>query len=158
MNRHRHYIYPDRDTLAAAFVCEFSKALKSSADSAKLLHVALSGGSTPLLIFKQLKEATKRSGWSHARLYWGDERCVSPADQESNYGNTKKSLIDPLKLLGENIFRIRGEDNPASEALRYGEMLMENLPVENGVPVFDWIWLGLGEDGHTASLFPDQPE
>ncbi len=158
MNRHHHYIYPDTDTLAAAFVCEFSKALKSSADHGKLLHVALSGGSTPLLIFKQLRETTGTEGWSHARLYWGDERCVSPADPESNYGNARKSLIDALNLPGGNIFRMRGEDDPASEAVRYGEMLMENLPVENGVPVFDWIWLGLGEDGHTASLFPGKLE
>ena len=55
-----------------------------------------------------------------------------------------------------NIHRIRGEDEPASEATRYGQLLMDRLPTEHGVPVFDWVWLGLGEDGHTASIFPHQ--
>ncbi|MCK5135819.1 MAG: 6-phosphogluconolactonase [Bacteroidales bacterium] len=158
MVKTQHYIYPDTDTLAATFVCEFSKFLKSAADFGKPMHVALSGGSTPLLIFRKLKEATVREEWSQIRLYWGDERCVPPGDPQSNYGNARKTLIDPLKLPGEHIFRMKCETDPVSEARRYGDLLKEKLPVENGVPVFDWIWLGMGEDGHTASIFPDQLE
>jgi 6-phosphogluconolactonase len=154
--RRRHYIYPDRETLAAAFVCEFEKFLKETAAGGKPVHVALSGGSTPLDVFRKLAVATSGDQWSGVQLYWGDERCVPPDSNESNYGIARKNLIDPLGLTEEQVHRIRGEEAPASEAVRYGNLLVENLPLENGFPVFDWIWLGMGEDGHTASIFPHQ--
>ncbi len=156
MERRRHYVYPDPASLAGAFACEVSNFLMEVSDSGKPVHVALSGGSTPLSIFKQLKDTTLKEHWTFVRLYWVDERCVPPDHEESNYGNALKSMIQPLDLPGEHLHRIRGEEDPASEAARYGQMLSEQLPVERGVPVFDWIWLGMGEDGHTASIFPDQ--
>ena len=156
MRNHNHYIYPDVNALAAAFVCEFIKFLNDSGKFHRPLNVALSGGATPLLIFKQLRDTTRRSDWRKIRLFWGDERCVSPDHKESNYGNAWRYLIDPLNLPEEQLFRIMGEMDPVKEAQRYSDLMMDHLPLENGIPVFDWIWLGLGVDGHTASIFPDQ--
>jgi len=156
MERRRHYIYPEKDALVGAFVCEIGRFLKGSEGSEKELHIAISGGSTPLSIFKQLAETTRKEEWSKINLYWGDERCVSPDDDQSNFGNAKNTLIDPLELPEDHVHRIRGEDEPSSEAIRYGQLLKDHLPVESGLPIFDWIWLGLGTDGHTASIFPHQ--
>lgn len=158
MERKRNYIYPDKDTMVAAFVCEFSRTLEEYAEEGRQLHIALSGGSTPLSIFRQLAEQTSREEWSHVSLYWGDERCVPPGHPESNYGNAREILLDPLGLDKDLIHRIRGEEEPTGEAERYGKELLKFLPSENGFPVFDWIWLGLGTDGHTASIFPHEIE
>lgn len=158
MERKRNLIYPDRDTLTAAFVSEFSRTLEEYAEEGKQLHIALSGGSTPQSIFRQLAEQTTREEWSHVSLYWGDERCVPPDNPESNYGNAREALLKPLGLPQELIHRIRGEEMPHGESDRYGKELFKYLPSESGFPVFDWIWLGLGTDGHTASIFPHQLE
>ena len=123
MERTRNYIYPDKDSLVAAFVREFQRSLKVYAEQGKPMHIALSGGSTPLAIFRQLAELTSREEWANVQLYWGDERCVPPANRESNYGNAWQSLLESLQLKPEQIHRIRGEENPAEEARRYGDLL-----------------------------------
>ena len=156
MHRRRHYIYPDLDTLAAAFVCDVNRFLYETGNDGKPVNIALSGGSTPLAIFRQLASVNLAEEWEHVHLYWGDERCVHSSDRESNYGKAKEFLLDPLDFPEERVHRIIGEADPDLEAERYGKLLMENLPIKNGYPVFDWIWLGLGEDGHTVSIFPDQ--
>jgi 6-phosphogluconolactonase len=158
MHRRRHYIYPDRDTLISAFCCECATFLEDSRDLERPIHMALSGGGTPISIFKQLSETTLLEDWEKVHFYWGDERCVDPEDDQSNFGNAKKFLIDPLGIPDERIHRMHGEDDPLVEANRYGTLLRERLPMEYGLPVFDWTWLGVGEDGHTASIFPDQIE
>lgn len=152
-----HHIYPDKDSLADAMVCEFNRFGRLSAGKERPLYVALSGGSTPLAIFRKMKDTSAGEDWSNIRFCWGDERCVPPDDPDSNYGNARKLLFEPLQLLQEQICRIRGEDDPEEEAYRYGALLVTRLPLNNGIPVFDWIWLGIGKDGHTASLFPGQP-
>jgi len=151
------HIFPDIDSLAEEVICTFQRHRDLSAADGRPFHVALSGGSTPLAIFRKLKDAFPPEEWSGTCLWWGDERCVPPDDPDSNYGNAKKLLIDPLQLPAEQVFRIRGEEDPREEAHRYGKLLLDRLPLENGIPVFDWIWLGLGTDGHTASLFPGEP-
>lgn len=158
MERKRNYIYPDRDTLTAAFTCEFSRTILEYAEEGKQIHIAVSGGSTPISIFRQLAEQTTAEEWSNVSLYWGDERCVPPDHPDSNYGSALEALLKPLNLPRERIHRIRGEEKPLGEADRYGKELLKYLPSENGFPVFDWIWLGLGADGHTASIFPQQIE
>lgn len=158
MERRRHYVYPDPESLVAAFVCEVTGFLGEVSQLDHPVHVALSGGASPLAIFRQLGETTRREDWANVRLYWVDERCVPPDHQESNFGNAWKTLIQPLDLPDQHFHRIRGEEDPATEAARYGQHLMDHLPMNQGMPVFDWIWLGMGEDGHTASIFPDQLE
>ena len=158
MQRQRTYIYPDKDSLMAAFVCEFQRFMGEESGSGKPVHIALSGGSTPLAIFRNLAAETRHEEWSCVHLYWGDERCVPPEHPESNYGATFKAMLEPLGLHREQVHQIMGEGDPAVEAERYSKLLLDHLPVENGFPVFDWVWLGLGEDGHTASIFPHQIE
>jgi 6-phosphogluconolactonase len=156
MHRRRHYIYPDLDTLAAAFVCEVSRFLGETGATGDPVHMALSGGSTPLTVFRQLTRATRPEAWSHVHLYWVDERCVPAGDPDSNFGNAWEHFIGPMGFPEDRLHPIRGDADPEKEAMRYGRLLLDRLPVENGFPVFDWIWLGLGEDGHTASIFPQQ--
>jgi 6-phosphogluconolactonase/glucosamine-6-phosphate isomerase/deaminase len=158
MHRQRNYIYPDKDSLHAEFVCEFQRFLEESSNLGKPVHIAISGGSTPLSIFRKLASGTKLKDWSGIHLYWVDERCVPPEDPESNYGNAFKAMLEPLGLHRDQLHQIFGEEDPSVEAERYGELLMNLLPREDGFPVFDWVWLGLGSDGHTASIFPSQIE
>ena len=79
-------------------------------------------------------------------------------DSESNYGNAKRLFIDALNFPDERIHPIIGDEDPDVESARYSKFLLDRLEVENGFPIFDWIWLGLGEDGHTASIFPNYPK
>lgn len=123
------------------------------------LSVALSGGSTPRKMYEQIVENDPNGiAMKHVNWFWGDERCVPPTDEESNYKLAYDHLLKPLKVSDNTIFRMWGEDEPAKEAVRYHQLLDSNLPVRNGYPVFDLMIQGLGEDGHTASIFPNQKE
>ncbi len=135
----------------------FGDYLVEQASNKEVFHVALSGGSTPKILFDYLANAYAASPvWEKIHFYWGDERCVLPTDDQSNYKMTKERLFDKVAIGEENIHRIKGEADPASEAVRYGALLCENMPVQNELPIFDMIILGMGEDGHTASIFPHQ--
>lgn len=117
--------------------------------------LALSGGSTPKKILSQISGFDKNSiDWKKVRLFWVDERCVPPDDQESNYNMVYQNLLNTIDIPEENIFRIYGENNPENEALRYSTILEKNIYSEKGLLKFDMVLLGLGEDGHTASIFP----
>ncbi|MGW8123917.1 6-phosphogluconolactonase [Roseivirga echinicomitans] len=123
------------------------------------LNIALSGGSTPKLLFQILvQKYLDKIDWAKFHFYWGDERCVPPTSGESNYGMTHEYLFQHIDIPEENIHRVLGENKPSEEVLRYGQLITENLPSINGLPQFDLIILGLGEDGHTASIFPHQME
>lgn len=122
-------------------------------------HIALSGGSTPNLLFKAL--ASKYSDsvrWQKIHFWWVDERMVHPDDPESNYGVANKLLFSQITIPAENIHRIRGEENPLKESEHYGELINRELNSRNYLPKFDLLLLGMGEDGHTASIFPNQIE
>jgi 6-phosphogluconolactonase len=117
--------------------------------------VALSGGSTPKAIFRLIAEKyAHRPDWSRVLFFWGDERCVPPSDDESNYRMAYENLFKSLNINPLNICRILGEDNPGTEAMRYSRKVNELLPQINHLPQFDLVLLGLGEDGHTVSIFP----
>lgn len=120
-------------------------------------NIALSGGSTPKKLFKILVEKHKDTiPWERLHFWWGDERCVSPDDEESNFKMTNDILFSQIDIPQENIHRIKGENVPKEEAKRYSEEISENLNLRDGIPVFDLIILGMGDDGHTASIFPNQ--
>lgn len=120
-------------------------------------HIALSGGSTPKSIFEYLAaHHHKTIEWSKINFYWGDERCVAPTDSESNYKMTNEALLSKLQIPASNIFRIKGENDPHIEADNYSSEILNHIKIENNFPRFDLIMLGLGEDGHTASIFPNQ--
>ncbi|BFU60547.1 MULTISPECIES: 6-phosphogluconolactonase [Rodentibacter] len=120
------------------------------------VHISLSGGSTPKLLFKTLATEPYASQvqWKNLHFWWGDERMVSPENPESNYGEVQKLLFDHIHIPAENIHRIRGENEPILELKRFEEEL--SAVIFDGV--FDWIILGMGADGHTASLFPNQTD
>jgi len=121
------------------------------------VHIALSGGSTPQIVFEELASLKKDAiDWSKVHLYWGDERCVPPTDEQSNYKMTQTYLLSQINIPIANVHRIKGEDLPSEEAVRYEELLREKLPNLAGIPSFDLVILGMGEDGHTASIFPHE--
>lgn len=124
------------------------------------VHVALSGGSTPRALFELLASPVfaEEIDWERIHLYWVDERCVPPTDAQSNYGMTHNALLAHVPIPQGNVHRIRGEASPQEEALRYTEELRQCLPTRDGVPVFDFVLLGIGDDGHTSSIFPHQME
>lgn len=112
--------------------------------------LALSGGSTPAPLYRLLAERDQAElwPWERVRLFWGDERCVPPDDPQSNYNMARRTLLDHLPRRPE-VFRMRGEDEPHGAAEAYAALLKRHAP--GGL---DMLLLGMGEDGHTASLFP----
>lgn len=120
-------------------------------------HIALSGGTTPIPLFEVLVEKFGEKGfWSHIHFWWSDERCVDPGSSESNYGMAKEKLLSRVPVPEDNIHRIRGEADPLEEVVRYGREIMETVPLHGHWPVFNLILLGMGDDGHVASIFPGQ--
>ncbi len=146
-------IFPNKEEVAQNFAMFLMELIASSEED---VHIALSGGSTPKIVFEELAGTYAKIPWSKVHFYWGDERCVPPTDADSNYGMTAELLLSRIDIPGENIHRIQGENNPEREADRYGTMLVNNLPTYNGIPQFDLAILGMGDDGHTASVFPYQ--
>ena len=118
--------------------------------------VALSGGSTPKALYALLASAEYRNrlDWSRVHLFWGDERCVPPDHPESNFRMVQESLLSKVEIPRENIHRMAGEKNPQAAAADYENALRRFFNSSHADPRFDLIYLGLGEDGHTASLFP----
>ena len=118
---------------------------------------AISGGRTPVELYTLLAKAPFVSliPWARVHLFWVDERCVPPDHEDSNYRMTREFLLDHVPIPPANVHRMPGEMDPVEAAARYEGQLREFFaPHGNGFPVFDCILLGLGEDGHTASLFP----
>lgn len=135
----------------------FGDYLINLSKSKEEVNIALSGGSTPQVIFDVLaKDYADKINWDSLRFFWGDERCVSPEDEESNFRMTKKHLFNKLNISDKNIFRIKGELTPEAACSDYIKVINEELPVVNKLPQFDLMILGMGDDGHTASIFPYQ--
>jgi 6-phosphogluconolactonase len=128
-------------------------------DHERTFNIALSGGSTPALLFNiWVMDYRMLTPWNRIHFYWVDERCVPADHPESNYKVAWMSLLEPVRMDETNIHRILGENDPESEALRYEEMVRDSLPLERGIPIFDFVLLGVGDDGHTSSVFPGQEE
>lgn len=118
-------------------------------------HIVLTGGSTPREAYRELVAAVRAVGIDVSRctMWFGDERCVAPEDERSNYGMAKAAMFDALEDAGAPaIHRMKGELGPDAGAEEYERVLLET-----GSPQFDVVLLGIGPDGHCASLFPDQP-
>jgi len=147
-------IYKDKAEVAAKFSHYFSELVANNPK----LDIALSGGSTPKVIFDYLASNFKSLDWTKVHLYWGDERCVPPSDEQSNYKMTVDHLISKIDIPKENIHRIKGENDPVKEAMDYGKTIAQNVKSNNSVPQFDLVMLGMGSDGHTVSIFPHQIE
>lgn len=146
-------IYKDKKEVAV----QFSKYLAAFIGKREEVHITLSGGSTPKIVFDELADDYAEDiDWKKVHLYWGDERCVPPEDDESNYKMTVEHLLSKINIPEGNVHRVRGEDEPSKEAARYAEVLEKRLPQANDIPQFDLVLLGMGDDGHTASIFPHE--
>lgn len=132
-----------------------AKAVDAVAQRGKFL-LALAGGSTPRPLYRKLArdEAFAEFPWRQTHLFWGDERAVPPDDPQSNYGMVAEAMLDALALPEENIHRIRGEIGAVPAAREYAQKLRSMAESGLSWPRFDLVLLGLGRDGHTASLFP----
>ncbi len=150
-------ILADNPAVASTFANDFCDWVASLANKEKLT-VALSGGSTPKLLFQELaNHFADKIDWSRVHFFWGDERCVPPTDGESNYGMTKDLLLDHIAIPSENIHRVHGETAPEAERVRYEQEIGEHVSKNAaGIPQFDLMILGMGGDGHTASIFPHE--
>lgn len=138
-------------TAAYLFV---EQAIEAIAERRRFL-VALNGGGTPARLFQLLAaEFAGRVEWSRVHIFWGDERCVAPDNPGSSYGQAQELLLSQVPIPEANVHRITGELGPAQAAKEYTLVLQEFASPPLAWPRFDLVYLGMGEDGHTASLFP----
>jgi 6-phosphogluconolactonase len=132
---------------------EIVRRLESARGECGAAHLALSGGSTPARSYELL--ARQLESWEQIDVWFADERCVAPEDEESNYLLAKQTLLSTASGLdSRRVHRMEGELGPERGAERYARELREHAPIEDGLPVLDVIVLGIGPDGHIASLFP----
>ncbi len=148
-------IYRDPEELADKVSDQLMECIEQS--DGDRYDIAISGGSSPNILFAALASKYPNSKlWSKTHFWWVDERMVAPDDPESNYGTAKHFLFSKIDIPEQNIHRILGENNPSLEAESYAQRISQTLNLQQGWPAFDLIFLGLGDDGHTASIFPDR--
>ena len=151
----------DLETLNAIAVGHVTRLIHSQVNIKDKVSLVLSGGTTPRRLYESL--ATPASGkpipWERVHLFWGDERCVPPDHAESNYRMARESLIDHIPIPSENIHRMHAEESDPNQAAEIYEHTLREFfgATKPEWPHFDLVLLGVGADGHTASLFPDSP-
>lgn len=149
--------YSNPDDLAVAVAMAWLSEIEAANRSGKMHSVALSGGRITQKFFAHTVEQAKKRNISFANVhfFWADERCLPPTDPESNFKLANDLLFAPLKISPGQIHRLRGEDDPAAATAAANAEIQQVLEQKNnGLPQFDLIFLGMGEDGHIASLFP----
>jgi 6-phosphogluconolactonase len=150
-------VVPDVTALATAAAGQFATIAEERIAVRHRFAVALSGGSTPTILYCLLSQPpyVDAIDWRFVHVFWGDERTVPPDHPESNYGTALDALLKHVPIPANQIHRIQGEIEPDEAAERYEEEIMDFFGLNPGeVPEFDLILLGIGADGHTASLFP----
>lgn len=150
-------VFPSPADMTRAAANLFAARAAEAVSAQGRFTAALSGGKTPVALYDLLAKDPFASQipWARVHLFWGDERCVPPDHGDSNYRLVRELLLDHVPVPPANIHRMPGEMDPAEAAARYEGQLRDFFaPHGDGPPVFDFIVLGLGEDGHTASLFP----
>jgi 6-phosphogluconolactonase len=139
---------------AELFIEQAAKAI----DERDQFLTALNGGSTPTRLFQLLAtDYHEQINWDKVHIFWGDERCVPPDDPGSSYGQARDALLSRVPLPDSNVHRIKGELEPAEASRDYTLTLRKFAAPSLDFPHFDLVYLGMGEDGHTASLFPGSP-
>src|ERR1035437_3223524 len=140
----------------------FASVVSDAVEAREVARVAISGGNSPKPMFALLANRSApyfaRVPWDRLHLFFVDERCVPPTDAESNYRMTREAMLDHVPLPAAQIHRMEGELEPHLAADLYESELRNNFRLEGAeLPVFDLVALGMGPDGHTASLFPNTP-
>jgi 6-phosphogluconolactonase len=155
------YVFDDDEGLAAAAADHVAAIASDAVAHRGGCAMALSGGSTPRALYSRLVRPPHRDApwWQGVDLFWSDERTVPPDHAESNYRMARETLIDPLSLSPARVHRMRGEAADPGQAADEYEQELERVVTSrsSGMPVLDLVLLGLGADGHTASLFPGCP-
>ncbi|MCA9927383.1 MAG: 6-phosphogluconolactonase [Anaerolineales bacterium] len=146
-------VYPDAVALTEAAATMFVQIAKEAVAKNGRFLVALSGGSTPLALFRRLAQLPDMP-WAKTHIFWGDERLVPPDDPGSNYKQAYEALLQHVPVPPQQIHRALGEVGPSDAAIDYANQLQQLAEPGGLWPRFDLILLGLGSDGHTASLFP----
>ena len=148
------HVYSDKNSLVEAAASFFIETASIAIQNKGLFNVVLSGGGTPQPLFEYLAENQSADflDWARIHFFWGDERTVGPSDPQSNYRQANRTLLQKRMIQPRNIHRIEGELDPSQAAALYQKEIVNWI--HGSPPSFDLIFLGMGEDGHTASLFP----
>src|SRR5271169_1590537 len=154
-----YYVDASAEAVTRRAAQYFVDGIRAAAGARGKARIAISGGHTPKNAFALLADPSAQYRvqipWENLELYWVDERCVRPDHPDSNYRMTKEAMLDKVPLTKSQIFRVRGELEPDASASRYEADIRQSFRLEGAeVPVFDMVELGMGPDGHTASLFP----
>ena len=157
-----YYVEPDPAALARRAAQHFAEMASETVGARGRARIAISGGSTPKAAFALLADPNQpwrsHMPWNLLDLYWVDERCVPPGHPDSNYTMTREAMLDHVPLPAAQIHRMEGELEPHLAADLYEAELRNSFRLEGAeLPAFDLIALGMGPDGHTASLFPNTP-
>jgi 6-phosphogluconolactonase len=151
-------VFKDLEDLSHSAANLFIEQAAQSIAARNRFFVALNGGSTPTRLFQLLAtEYQNQVDWSKVHIFWGDERCVPPEDSGSSYGQARDVLLSRVPIPDANIHRVKGELGPVEASSDYSLTLKGFAAPPLDWPRFDLVYLGMGEDGHTASLFPGSP-
>ena len=155
----QYRVYDESDALSRAAAEHFLAKAQAAVRARGVARVAISGGNTPRPVFELLANPAEKflsaMPWPQMELYWVDERMVPPDSKDSNYCMTREAMLDKVPLPPDRVFRIEGELEPEEAAARYESAIRNHLRLEGAEgPRFDVLALGMGDDGHTASLFP----
>lgn len=161
MNKTQLISFQNPDALARLVAAAWLKEIAAANQAGQPQHVALSGGRITLKLFAAVMELSRAQNVSLANVhfFWADERCVPPDDKESSFGAANDAFFRPLGIAADKIHRVLGEESPERAAEHANAEIKRVVPLDTaGQPVLDLIFLGLGEDGHVASLFPRETE
>lgn len=151
-------IFKDLNEISRYAALTFVDIARQSIHMRRQFLTALSGGSTPMRLYEMLGiEFPNAADWTYVHFFWGDERCVPVNDPGNSFGQVNQALFEKINIPPENIHRVMAELVPAEAAINYAHTLMHFADAPLAWPRFDLVLLGLGEDGHTASLFPGSP-
>lgn len=152
------HIHNNPEAMAERAAHIFAAACEEAVEERGAFKVALSGGQTPAPFFRLLAKSdwADRLPWDKMTFFWVDERCVGPDNPQSNYGLARRELLSHVPAT--HFYRMRGDEDPVEAAARYEKLIREDFGLgANELPRFDFMLLGMGEDGHTASIFPNSP-
>lgn len=146
-------VFETAGEVAAALADAFVDDARAAIEQHGAFFVALAGGTTPKNAYRLLAQEPRRSrvDWNHVFVYFGDERCVPPESDESNFKMASDAFLRDVRIAADHVHRMRGEDDPLQGARDYAALLIQTM---GDLPRFDLVMLGMGTDGHTASLFP----